>query len=89
MIALQYRNGRFFAAANGAQEILLLMFELFEIRTYREVTIGHDEPPSTHARVRRSGRKEVRKNLTCEIQPGGLGPSRGRAAPCAPAGRIP
>src|SRR5687768_12468503 len=61
------------------------MLELREIRADGEFADGHDEPPGC-ARSPPLGHEEVRMNRDeAWALPGGLGPSRGREAPCAPA----
>ncbi len=45
MVLLDLRDGIGFAAANGAEQILRLVPELFQVGTDGQATIGHDEPP--------------------------------------------
>src|SRR5579864_7143204 len=49
------------------------------------MTLRHDGPPQVRPGPLCRAKKEVRVNPNCEIRSGGLGPSRGLAAPCAPA----
>ncbi len=61
VMLVELGDGGRIAFANGAQQILRLVFELIEVRTDGKSTIGHDEPPLVMPAVRFAGRKEVRK----------------------------
>jgi hypothetical protein len=70
------------------EQIFGLVSELFEVGANREVTIvellRHTDLLQVMPGVRNAGEKEVRQNLDLNGLSGGLGPLRGRVAPCAP-----
>ncbi len=70
--------------AKRAQEILGLVAELIEIRTGRELTDGHVEPPLDARGPHAPGEGGSNRTLATVAGSGGLGPARGREASCTP-----
>ena len=64
---MNFSNRGGIRAANGSQQVLSLMFELFEVGADRKVTIvkytAHNGPPRGQARSPLVRAKEVRVNL--------------------------
>ena len=74
------------AGVDGAEKFLGLAVKLIEVGADGQAADGHDEPPSMSpwsAGVGQGGSAIASERLS--IWSGGLGPVRGREAPCTPA----
>ena len=77
------------APVKRAEEVLCLMPDVAQVWPRREVTSGHDEPPSRARGPLASGKGgSFVANRLSKRSSGGLGPVRGREAPCTPGQRI-
>src|SRR5688572_3563494 len=85
MMLAHFGNRIRIAGVDGAEEFLGLTAKLLQVGTDRQTADGHDEPPRMSPWSAGGGQRRfrVRPNVRTACS-GGLGPVRGREAPCTP-----
>src|SRR3982751_4127978 len=89
MVLAEFCDRACVTSVDVAEEFLGLSVKLLEIRTDGQTAVGHDEPPRTSPWSAGAGQRRfgdhVRTSTMCS---GGLGPVRGREAPCTPGSNV-